>query len=107
MCSSDLTADYVQESTMIISETVALTATVDILAAIARVILFFFKQTGTDFLDFRILHIIGFGALVFAGGVLSFLLAAAWDSFRYAGEVVFKKDKVTVIRINRPDEVRS
>lgn len=30
------TADYVQDSTMIISETIALTATVDILAAIAR-----------------------------------------------------------------------
>lgn len=30
------TADYVQESTMIISETIALTATIDILAAIAR-----------------------------------------------------------------------
>ncbi len=30
------TADYVQESTMVISETVALTATIDILAAIAQ-----------------------------------------------------------------------
>jgi len=30
------TTDYVQESTMVISETVALTATIDILAAIAR-----------------------------------------------------------------------
>lgn len=30
------TADYVQDSTMIISETIALTATIDILAAIAR-----------------------------------------------------------------------
>ncbi len=30
------TADYVQESTMIISETIALTATIDILAAIAQ-----------------------------------------------------------------------
>jgi putative transcriptional regulator len=30
------TADYVQESTMVISETIALTATIDILAAIAQ-----------------------------------------------------------------------